>query len=41
MAMQMTICPSSGVSTLRETRFAVGRFLPSSGDGPAQLTVAC
>jgi hypothetical protein len=37
-AMQMHICPSRGVKTLRETRSAVGRFLQSSGYGPAQLT---
>jgi hypothetical protein len=36
MAMQMSICPRSGVRTLRETRSAVGRLRQSSGKGPAQ-----
>lgn len=35
----MVICPRSGTRTFLDTRLAVGRFLQSSGYGPAQLTI--
>lgn len=37
-SIQMTIWPSNGMSTLRETRSAVGLFRDRTGYGPAQLT---
>ena len=32
--IEMTIWPSNGVRTFRDTRFAVGRFRHSPGNGP-------
>lgn len=36
MRMLKTICPSNGVRTFLETRFAVGRFWDSTGYAPVQ-----
>jgi len=37
--MQIAIWPRRGVKTFRETRFAVGRFRQSTGNGPVQPTI--